>query len=217
MQRTNEKKKTKQRLANYTVEKCISFACFIVGVQLTLIFFLLHNSGSRQITDGSIIGEGKMKINAEAQNLRGETRQKNEHPLKFREKNKWKFDVPKHVLNITSQCLMRPFVIGGFTGSGTRLPMRLLQRAGVFMGPDSLITSDGDTLAWIASMADKDIHQQIDHLLRKTGSTNYAISDISDVSIVAPIRREFEVHIYNKHSYGLFIQCCLKNDYLIEN
>ena len=110
--------------------------------------------------------------------------------------NKWKFEQPEVHLELTQKCSQRPLVIGGFTGSGTRLPMRILQRAGVFMGPDRLISDDGDTLAWIRSMAGKSIHDQIKFLLSKTGSPSYSIeADLlpESADLVADVDQEFQV------------------------
>ena len=88
----------------------------------------------------------------------------------------------------------RQFVIGGFTGSGTRLPMRVLQSAGVFFGPEHLISSDGDTLAWIRSMANKRIHDQITKILSFTGSTDYSVADVRrNAQLVRDVDEEFEV------------------------
>eukprot|EP00750_Incisomonas_marina_P017723 INCI2383.1.p1 GENE.INCI2383.1~~INCI2383.1.p1 ORF type:complete len:475 (-),score=52.78 INCI2383.1:115-1539(-) len=109
--------------------------------------------------------------------------------------NKWKFEQPEVHLELTQKCSQRPLVIGGFTGSGTRLPMRILQRAGVFMGPDRLISDDGDTLAWIRSMAGKSIHDQIKFLLSKTGSPSYSIeADLlpESADLVADVDQEFQ-------------------------
>ena len=107
----------------------------------------------------------------------------------------WKFEGEPQFKGLSQQCGRRPLVIGGFTGSSTRLPMRVLQRAGVYMGPEELISSDADTLAWIRSMGGKSIHNQITAILDKTGSPAYEIEDIADASLQADIDAEYEVRV----------------------
>ena len=71
--------------------------------------------------------------------------------------------------------------------------MRILQRAGVHMGPDDLISEDGDTLAWIRSMQKKNIHSQIQGVLTQTGSPVYDLAQLASQQLATDINEEFNV------------------------